>query len=24
MSNDAALVLKRFVPLGTPITIVQG
>jgi lipoprotein-anchoring transpeptidase ErfK/SrfK len=24
MSNDAALVLKRLVPLGTPITIVQG
>jgi lipoprotein-anchoring transpeptidase ErfK/SrfK len=24
MSNEAALVLKRLVPLGTPITIVQG
>jgi hypothetical protein len=24
MSNDAAIVLKRLVPLGTPITIVQG
>jgi lipoprotein-anchoring transpeptidase ErfK/SrfK len=24
MSNQAALVLKRLVPLGTPITIVQG
>ena len=24
MSNDAALVLKRLVPLGTPINIIQG
>lgn len=24
MSNEAAMVLKRLVPLGTPITIVQG